>query len=143
MNLKELMLDCKAAWVAFPGLKGFEVEVVNLSRKELTKLRKNCTITKFDRKMKQPVESIDEERFVSDFSAATIKNWKGLTYEYLETLILVDVSGKSLDTLLPYSKENAELLISSSVEFDEFINNSVFDLENFRSPGEGELVEEA
>ena len=45
MDLKKLMVDTKAVWIDFPGLKGFEVEVANLSRKELTGLRKKCTTT--------------------------------------------------------------------------------------------------
>ena len=36
------MVDTKAVWVDFPGLTGFTVEVANLSRKELTKIRKNA-----------------------------------------------------------------------------------------------------
>ena len=44
MELKNLMVDSKSAWVDFPGLDGFSVEVVNLSRKELTNLRKRCTV---------------------------------------------------------------------------------------------------
>ena len=50
MDLKTLMVDTKAVWISFPGLKGFEVEIANLSRKELTGLRKKCLTTKFDRK---------------------------------------------------------------------------------------------
>ena len=34
MDLKKLMVDTKSAWIDFPGLTGFSVEVVNLSRKE-------------------------------------------------------------------------------------------------------------
>ena len=56
MDLKKLMVDTKSVWIDFPGLKGFEVEVANLSRKELTGLRKKCTTTKFDRKTRQAVE---------------------------------------------------------------------------------------
>ena len=43
MELKKLMVDSKSAWIDFPGLEGFSVEVVNLSRKELTGIRKKCT----------------------------------------------------------------------------------------------------
>ena len=39
MDLKKLMVDTKAVWVDFPGLQGFEVEIANLSRKELNGLR--------------------------------------------------------------------------------------------------------
>jgi hypothetical protein len=94
MDLKKLMVDTKAVWVDFPGLAGFEVEVANLSRKELTGLRKKCTTTKFDRKTRQAVDELDEEKFVSEFSKSVIKNWKGLTLAHLETLLLVDIDGR-------------------------------------------------
>ena len=89
MELKKLMVDTKAVWMDFPGLSGFSVEVANLSRKELTALRKRCTTQKFDRKTRQLVENLDEDKFVTEFADASIKNWKGLTVEHLETLLLV------------------------------------------------------
>lgn len=143
MELRKLMVDTKAAWVSFPGLHGFEVEVVNLSRKELSGLRKRCTVQKFDRKSRQVVEELDEDKFVSEFSAAVIKSWKGLTLEHLQTLLLIDTEGKNLSETLPYTKENAEVLISSSTEFDTWLNEVVFDLDNFRSNGERGSVEAA
>jgi hypothetical protein len=73
MDLKKLMVDTKAVWIDFPGLKGFSVEVANLSRKELTGLRKKCTATKFDRKTRQAVEELDEEKFVTEFTLAVVK----------------------------------------------------------------------
>ena len=137
MDLKQLMVDTKAVWIDFPGLKGFEVEVVNLSRKELTGLRKKCTSTKFDRKTRQAVEDLDEDKFVSEFSRAVLKNWKGLTLAHLETLILVDIEGKDGESELEYSEENAETLVSSSTEFDTWLNEVVFDLDNFRTGTQG------
>ena len=131
------MVDTKAVWIDFPGLKGFEVEVVNLSRKELTGLRKKCTSTKFDRKTRQAVEDLDEEKFVSEFSRAVLKNWKGLTLAHLETLLLVDIEGKDGESELEYSEENAETLVSSSTEFDTWLNEVVFDLDNFRTGTKG------
>ena len=89
MELKKLMVDTKSAWMDYPGLEGFSVEVVNLSRKELTALRKRCTTTKFDRKTRQPVENLDEDKFVTEFSQASIKGWKGLTLEHLETFRII------------------------------------------------------
>ena len=43
MELKSLLVATKTTWVEFPGLDGFEVELANLSRKELLALRKRCT----------------------------------------------------------------------------------------------------
>jgi len=136
MNLKQLMVDTKAVWVDFQGLDGFQVEVVNLSRKELSALRKKCTTTKFDRKTRQAVEDIDEEKFVTEFTGAVVKNWKGLKLSYLESLLLVDIDGKDPAKELEYSIENAETLVSSSTEFDTWLNEVVFDLDNFRTGGE-------
>ena len=131
------MVDTKAVWIDFPGLKGFEVEVVNLSRKELTGLRKKCTGTKFDRKTRQAVEELDEDKFVSEFAKSVIKNWKGLSLQHLETLLLVDIEGKDPEETLPYTEENAETLVSSSTEFDTWLNEVVFDLDNFRTESKG------
>ena len=131
------MVDTKSVWVEYPGLEDFSVEVVNLSRKELTSLRKRCTTNKFDRKTRQPVEHIDEEKFISEFSAASIKNWKGLTLGHLETLILIDTKGQDLGAEVEYTVENAEVLVSNSSDFDTWLNEVVFDLDNFRSSPEG------
>ncbi len=140
MDLKKLMVDTKAVWIDFPGLKGFEVEVANLSRKELTGLRKKCTTTKFDRKTRQAVESLDEDKFVVEFTNSVIKNWKGLTLAHLETLLLVDIDGQDVSKELEYSQDNAETLVSSSAEFDTWLNEVVFDLDNFRGQPEAASV---
>tara|TARA_B110000211_G_scaffold18917_1_gene19682 strand:- start:3032 stop:3481 length:450 start_codon:yes stop_codon:yes gene_type:complete len=142
MDLKTLMVDTKAVWVDFPGLPGFEVEVANLSRKELNGLRKKCTTTKFDRKTRQAVETLDEDKFVIEFTKGVVKNWKGLTLAHLETLILVDISKEDAEKELDYSLENAETLVSSSTEFDGWLNEVVFDLDNFRSGSKGPAPKE-
>ena len=132
MELKKLMVDRKATWIDFPGLSGFSVEVVNLSRKELNILRKKCTTNKFDRKTRQLVENLDEDKFVEEFSLASIKGWKGLTLAHLETLILIETD-EDPSREVDYTPENAETLISNSNEFDTWLNEVVFDLDNFRS----------
>lgn len=137
MQLKKLMVDVKEVWTDFPGLPGFRVKVANLSRKELTNLRKRCTSQKFDRKTRQLVETLDEDKFIVEFSRSVIKGWEGLTLEHLETLLLIDTDGKDMAEELPFNEENAEALVSSSTEFDTWLNEVVFDLDNFRSGSEG------
>jgi|TARA_B110000908_G_C10172356_1_gene411510 hypothetical protein len=137
MDLKNLLVDSKTTWVEFPGLDGFEVELANLSRKELVNLRKRCTTNKFNRKTRGFEESLDEDKFVKEFSQATIKGWKALKLIYLEDLLLVDISGKDPEIELEYTLENAELLVENSSEFDNWLNEVVFDLENFRTKQQG------
>ena len=133
MELKSLLVDSKTTWVEFPGLDGFEVELANLSRKELIALRKRCTQSKFNRKTRAFEESLDESKFVKEFTDSTVKGWKGLKLEYLEDLLLVDLSGQDSSQELDYNSENAEQLVENSTEFDNWLNEVVFDLEHFRS----------
>lgn len=133
MKLSNLMVDTKSTWIEYPEFEGFEVEVANLSRPEFIALRKRCVITKFDKRTRQPEETLNEEKFVAEFTKATIKNWKGLKLKYLEQLILIDTRGQSPDTELEYDEENAQELVKNSSDFDQWINEVVFDLDNFRS----------
>jgi len=133
MELKKLVVDSKSTWIDFSGLEGFSVEVANLSRKELTGIRKKCTTTKFNRRSRVAEDVLDDDKFVTEFTRKTIKNWKGLTLAHLETLILIDTDGQDMSKEVDYSEENAEVLVSQSAEFDTWLNEVVFDLENFRS----------
>ena len=143
MELKSLLVSSKTTWVEFPGLDGFEVELANLSRKELLSLRKRCTENKFNRKTRGFEESLNDEKFVKEFTESTVKNWKGLKLSYLEDLLLVDISKESPDTELPYSEENAQQLVENSSEFDNWLNEVVFDLDNFRSEESKKNIKEA
>ena len=142
MDLKSLLVDSKTTWAEFPGLDGFEVELANLSRKELVNLRKKCTSNKFNRKTRAFEESLDDEKFVKEFSDATVKGWKGLKLSYLEDLILVDLENQDLTKEMEYTIENALVLVENSSEFDNWLNEVVFDLENFRSKQSGKNKKE-
>ncbi len=142
MELKSLLVSSKTTWVEFPGLDGFEVELANLSRKELLNVRKRCTENKFNRKTRGFEESLNDEKFVKEFTEATVKNWKGLQLTYLEDLLLVDLKNQDPKTELPYSDENAQQLVENSSEFDNWLNEVVFDLDNFRSSSTGNSKEE-
>jgi len=140
MELKNLLVDSKTTWVEFPGLEGFEVELALLSRKELMNLRKKCTDNKFNRKTRAFEETLNDDKFVKEFTNATVHNWKGLKLAYLEDLLLVDLSSVNKEDHMDYSEENAMILVDNSSEFDNWLNEVVFDLENFRSPEPKKVV---
>mgnify|MGYP003148521599 FL=1 len=129
MELKNLLVDSKTTWVEFPGLEGFEVELALLSRKELMNLRKKCTDNKFNRKTRAFEETLNDDKFVKEFTNATVHNWKGLKLAYLEDLLLVDLSSVNKEDHMDYSEENAMILVDNSSEFDNWLNEVVFDLE--------------
>ena len=142
MELKSLLVDSKTTWVEFPGLDGFEVELANLSRKELVALRKRCTTNKFNRKTRAFEESLDDDKFVKEFTEATVKGWKGLKLKYLEDLVLVDLSGQDAESMLDWDMENALQLVENSSEFDNWLNEVVFDLEHFRTAEQRKDIKE-
>ena len=139
MDQKSLLVDSKTTWVEFPGLDGFEVELANLSRKELIALRKRCTQNKFNRKTRAFEEVLDDDKFIKEFTEATVKSWKGLKLSYLEDLVLVELGSNEPNSLLPYTDENAQQLVENSNEFDNWLNEVVFDLENFRSAEQAKI----
>jgi len=139
MELKKLVVDSKATWIDFSGLDGFSVQVCNLSRKELTAIRKKCTTTKFNRRSRVAEEILDEDKFVAEFARKTVRGWKGLTLAHLETLILIDTASQDMSSEVEYSEENAEVLVGQSAEFDTWLNEVVFDLDNFRSEPKREV----
>ena len=143
MDLKSLLVDSKTTWVEFPGSEGFEVELANLSRKELQNLRKNCIQNKFNRKTRVYEESLDDEKFVKEFTLKTVKGWKGLKLKYLEDLLLVDYPKKDADVELEYTEDIALTLVENSTEFDNWLNEVVFDLDNFRNKEPEKDKEEA
>ena len=131
VSLASLMTPSKTVSIDFPGYSGMKVSLCYLGRDELVKLRKKCVSTKFDKKTRQPEEVLDEDKFLVEYCKAVIKTWSGLKFSYLEELLLVDVSAYDPNDELPYTQENAELLMKNSNVFDTWVTETVGDLENF------------
>ena len=133
ISLASLMTPSKTVTIDFPGYKGMTVDLCYLAREELLKLRKKCVTTKFSKKTRQPEEELDEEKFLTEYCKAVIKGWKGLKFRYLEELLLVDISELDPEDTLPFTQENAELLMKNANDFDTWVTETVGDLENFTS----------
>lgn len=131
ISLATLMTPSKTVTLDYPGFANFSVDVTYLAREELLKLRKRCVTTKFNRKTRQPEEELNEDLFLVEYVKAVIQGWTGLKFRYLEELLLVDVSAYEPDDELPFTHDNAELLMKNSGDFDTWITEVVGDLENF------------
>lgn len=131
VSLKSLLTPSKTVGIDYPGYDGFTVELCYLGREELLKLRNKCLKQKFNKKTRAFEDSLDEELFVNQYSAAIIKGWTGLKYKYLEEFLLVDVSQLNLEDELEYTQDNAELLMKNSGDFDQWVTDTIGDLENF------------
>ena len=131
ISLKSLMKPSMTVSIDFPGMNGFSVDLCYLAREELLALRKKCVSKKFNRSTHQAEEIIDDDKFLTEYVKAVIKGWTGLKLSYLEELLLVDTEGMDPDQELPYSLEEAEILMKNSTSFDTWVSESLGDLENF------------
>ena len=131
VSLKSLMTPSKTVSIEYPRFKGMTVDLCYLAREELVKLRKRCLSTKWDKKSHQPIEEMDDDKFIVEYCKAVIKGWKGLKYSYLEELLLVDVSDLDPEDTLPFTPDNSELLMKNATDFDTWVTEMVGDLENF------------
>ena len=130
-TLKSLMTSSKTVSIDYPGYEGFVVDLTYLSREELLKLRNRCVKQVLNKKTRAFEEKLDEDLFLQEYVASIIKGWNGLKYKYLEEFLLVDISGQDPEKNLDYSAENAELLMKNSADFDQWVTDTVGDLENF------------
>ena len=131
VSLASLLTPSKTVSIDYPGYEGMTVSLCFLARTELIKLRKRCLSSKWDKKNRQMVEELDDDKFLTEYCKGVVKGWEGLKYSYLEELLLVDTSGFDPNDCLPYTRENAELLMKNATDFDTWVTETVGDLENF------------
>ena len=135
LSLKSLLVPSKTVEVDYPGLNGFKVNVVFLSREKLVEIRKKATKTAW--KNRQATDELDDKLFLQLYVNSCIKGWKGLKLSYLEQLAPVDLKGQNMDDELEYTAENALYLMKNSSNFDAFISEQVSDLGNFSTTNSG------
>ena len=131
-NLSDLLTPSKEANLEFPGYDGFKIKVTYLAREELLKLRKKSVSTKINRRTRQPEEELNEEIFLKEYTKAVIKGWSGLKMKYVVQLIPVDEDKiADMEKELPYTLENAQIMMENSNDFDAWLTETVGDLANF------------
>jgi hypothetical protein len=131
VSLKSLLTPSKTVSIDYPGYDGFSVDLTYLAREELVKLRNKCVKQVLNKKTRAFEDKLDEDLFMIEYVSSIIKGWKGLKFKYLEEFLLVDISGQDPEKELDYSVENAELLMKNSSDFDQWVTDTVGDLENF------------
>ena len=126
-----LVTGDKAIEVEFPDLEGFKVTVSFVPREDLVKIRNQALVYKFNKRTRQREEEVDNEKFVELYAERVIKGWRGLKVKHLPKLLAADTSGLNLEEEIIYSEEEALELLKNSSIFDQFITDTVNDLEAF------------
>lgn len=133
MNLKDLSIETKEVAVPFEALPGFEVTLGYISKTITRKLAKDATSSKMGSNGELE-QDFDQEAFLESFCKEAVKDWKGLTYSKLAQLMLIDEDAiEDMEKELPYSEDNAFVLLNNSPIFDNWVNERVNDLATFRS----------
>lgn len=132
IDLKSLILEKKTVTIDFPDMEGFKLDLCYLGPEALKKLRDKATVTKIDKKTRQAVSELDDEKFAKEFSTSIVKGWKGFKVKYVNELMLADMADLDPETEIDYTEDNAYALFKSSDVFARWVNEIVFDLSNFR-----------
>lgn len=110
MEFKSLVNGDEGVWL--PYLKGVEIQVRPIPPKEIKRLQKVCTTSKW--KKGKLIETLDIDQFGLLSTQAAVQDWKG-----------IDLDGKPL----PCTPENIELLSNQVGSFNEFVMNALDDLD--------------
>jgi hypothetical protein len=132
VSLKSLMTPTKTVEFDYPGCEGFKVKLCYLAREELMKLRNRCVSQVFNKKTRGYEEKMDDDKFLAEYTTAVIKGWSGFKLGYAKNMLLLgDMSPEDEEKELEFSKENVEVLMKNSNDFDTWVTEQVGDLENF------------
>jgi len=126
-----LVTGDKTIDVEFPEIDGFVVTISYVPREDLMKIRNQALVYKFNKRTRQREEEVDNDKFVEAYCERVIKGWKGLKVKHLPKMLSVDISSMKADDDIPYSGEEALELLKNSSIFDQFITDTVNDLEAF------------
>ncbi len=126
-----LVTGDKTIDVEFPEIDGFVVTISYVPREDLMKIRNQALVYKFNKRTRQREEEVDNDKFVEAYCERVIKGWKGLKVKHLPKLLPVDISSMKVDDDIPYSGEEALELLKNSSIFDQFITDTVNDLDRF------------
>ena len=131
MDLNSMVIPKAEAWLEYPGVEGFEVEVTHLSRDELMKIRKKALNTKVNRSTRQMEENLDSDLFQKLWVGSVITNWRGLKNRHLSQFFPANLNGADPEEEVEYTKDNAEVFIKNATGFDDWISNELENIENF------------
>lgn len=126
-----LVTGDKTIEVPFPEIEGFVVTISYIPREDLLKIRNQALVYKFNKRTRQREEEVDNDKFVEAYTERVIKGWRGLKIKHLPKLLPVDISKLNGEDEVIYSAEEALDLIRNSSLFDQFITDTVNDLEAF------------
>ena len=138
--IKKLMVTEKVTAVEFPDIDGFVVNLCYVGRDRMMKIRNQSLEYKYNKRTRQREEEVNNEKFLELYAEAVIKGWTGLSVRGLATLLPIDITSMNAREDVPYTAEDALLLLKNSTIFDQFVTDSLNNFEVFEREGKETTV---
>lgn len=115
-------------------LDGFKVTLRFVHRSAFTALAEKFRKLEWNTVTHAREERVDTARVNAEFIERYVVGWKGLTPEILVKMIpITDEVDFSEVTEIPFTQENAKLLMGENADFESFVVQMATDVSNFQS----------
>jgi len=131
VDLKNIINEKEQSYEIWVDFRGFEIKIGYLDKGELQAVLKRSKSREYDRKTHQPVEKYSDEKLGRNL-AHLIIDWRGLTLSKLSEMVPIKIDPEEANTPVPYSQANAETLVTEAYGLDNFLMDTVTDLQAFR-----------
>ncbi len=138
--IKKLMVTEKVTEVDFPDIDGFKVQLCYVGRDRMMKIRNQALEYKFNKRTRQREEEVNNDKFLELYADAVIKGWSGLNVRSLATLLPIDTTAMDPKEDVPYSADDALLLLKNSTLFDQFVTDSLNNFEVFEREAKDDTI---
>lgn len=132
LNLKTLVVTATEADFKFNICEGMTVTIAYANKALLSSLREGSMVQKFDPETSAPYRELDMKKYLSLYTRAVVKNWKGFTGAHLASLVLINEDDIDLDAEIDFDPETVDFLMEQSPVFDAWVVATAKQLSNFR-----------
>lgn len=140
MNLKELVVKEVIKDVVYDKDYNVVVKLKYIPRSEVQNIMNRNTKIEFNKKTHKSEEVLDGEKLTKDMARTVVKGWTGITYKYLSTVVVLDMSKiTDPEAEVEFSDDNLMFLIEQSYDFGSWLIDTVRDASNFSEKKEAEI----
>lgn len=144
IKLKDLMTRTSESLTKDVEFKdGMFFTLCYVSRGKMKTLYNSCTSLRYNPTTKTRSPQTDVEKFASEFSKLAVSGWRGITPKKVAAMIpeldLSKLSEEEKSADLPFDHDQLSVLVSNSVDLDNFIQEMAVDPKIFTPEHEEEL----
>lgn len=117
--------------VPYPKFPTFIVKLNYISREELQGIRKQASVIKYNPVTRQREDTVESDVFLEEYVRKAVKDWSGLTMEIVAKLVPIDTKGQDLNSVVPFTEDDALWLVKNSPDFDAWFSDMMNQVDVF------------